>query len=308
MLGDVVQVKKDIFDIRRDMAGPMESLRLGLEGFILDHGFYPQVFYNENDINDSFRGIRMAIPDLDEYPGVFIHQDAPDTPVAGYSGIEFRSSISKSIREHTGAKQLLWTVQDVRNLPLLPASEYDPSPSVQFCGTTVLMENGQPFPQQMPRLQTVYALGVSGLKTQINLKIQQFVQGQFIEVRGQHLSDEGYWGMMQEHPYGLSVRGWGNWDYRFYEMLASGRIPVHIETDDELLFEREIPWDDLIVKVKPGDDLKEKVDAFHSQFSDNKSLAAHQKKLHQIYHDWLSFPAFCHRFEKYYEEELGKWL
>ena len=120
MIGDVVQEKKDIFDIRQDMAGPMESLRLGLEGFIHDWGFFPNVFYNENDINDSFRGIRMAIPDIDDYPGIFIHQDAPDTPIAGYKGIEFRSSITKSIREATGAKQLLWTVQDLTNIGVLP--------------------------------------------------------------------------------------------------------------------------------------------------------------------------------------------
>lgn len=308
MKGDVVQEKKDIFDIRKDMAGPMESLRLGLEGFIHDRGFYPNVFYNENDINDSFRGIRMAIPDLDDYPGIFIHQDAPDTPITGYKGIEFRSSITKSIRDHFGAKQLLWTVQDLTHLGPLSDPIYDPTPSVQFCGTIVFMQNGQPFPQQEPRLKSVMSAGTCGLVTQMNVKYQMFKNGAFIEIGGKNLPTEHYWNLMQDHLYGLSVRGWGNWDYRFYEMMASGRIPVHVSTDDELLFEREIPWEDLIVIVDDLGQTKEKVEEFHSQFSDDRSVCAHAKKLRKTYHDWLSFPAFCNRFEKYYEEELNKWL
>ena len=304
MKGDIVQDKKHIHDIRKDLAPHLEVLRLGLEKFISDHGFYPNIFYNENDINYPLTGIRSVIPDLDIYPGVFIDQDSPDTKVEGYTGIEFRTSINNTIRKQTGARQLLWTSQNLTHLPQLPCSVYDPNPSVQFSGTVVLMENGQIFPQQAPRLNSLFELGTSGLKTQIDLKVQHFIRGKFIEIKGTR-SNENFWQLMQDHTYGFSVRGWGNWDFRFYELLASGRIPVHMDTDDELLFEREIPWDDLIVKVRPDDNIREKVEEFHSQFSDDHSLALHQRKLVDLYHEWLSFPAFCKHFEKYYEEELS---
>lgn len=308
MIGDVVSVKKDIFDIRKESEGPMASLTAGVEGFINKHQFYPSVFYNENDINDPIRGVRAAIKDLDIYAGIFVHQDAPDTPIAGFQGIEFRSSISKSIREYTGAKQLLWTVQDLTNLQPLAPPVYDPDPSVQFCGTVVFMQNGEPFPQQAPRLKSVMSTGTCGLHTQMNVKYQMFRDGAFVEVGGKNLPQDGYWRLMQDHTYGLSVRGWGNWDYRFYEMLASGRIPVHIHTDDELLFERDLPWDDMIVIVDNLNEIKDKVEAFHSQFTDDAALRRHTKWLVSTYHEWLSFPAFCRRFETYYEEEINKWL
>lgn len=308
MIGDVVSVKKDIADLRKDSEGSMAVLTAGVRQFIETHGFYPTVFYNENDINDPLRGIRAAIHDLDQYEGVFVHQDAPDTPITRFTGVEFRSSITKSIRERTGAKQLLWTVQDVTHLEAFEPPVYQDSPSMQFCGTVVFMENGNPFPQQDPRLKAILAAGTCNMTTQMNVKYQMFKGGAFIDIGGKNLSDAGYWGLMRDHPYGLSVRGWGNWDYRFYEMLARGRIPVHISTDDELLFERELPWDDMIVIVDNPGELKEKVMDFHSQFTDDASLRRHVKWLVDTYHDWLSFPAFCRRFESYYEDEIDKWL
>ncbi len=306
-IGDVLWEKSHIYEIRKAMEPEMQKLTNGVSNFINKYKFYPKVFYNENDINHETLGIRQAIPDLDDYPGIFIHQDAPDTPIDGYKGVEFRSSITKSIRDRTGAKQLLWTVQDLTDKkPLLP-SEFCENPSVQFCGTTVFLPNGQPFPQQLPRVNSIYALALSGLNTQINLKVQQFNQGKFIEISGAHLSDDQYWHQMQNHPYGLSVRGWGNWDYRMYELLVSGRIPVHISTDDELLFENMIDWPSFIVIINNLKDIKSSVESFHSQFTDNRSLHNHQRKLIKLYHDYLSFPAFCRHFEDYYSDQLCKW-
>lgn len=307
MTGKVVWEKPPIFTLREQNQPWMDKLTAGVSDFIARNNFYPSVFYNENDINHPFGGIRYAIPNLDKYSGVFVHQDAPDTPIDGFKGVEFRSSITKSWAKMTG-NQLLWTVQDLTHLPPLPPSEYHDEPSVQFCGTAVLRSDGTPFPQQYPRFVALDALEKSGLDTEINLKVQRFDAGKFIEVSGNHLSDEQYWKQMEMHPYGLSVRGWGNWDFRMYEMLSTGRIPVHVSTDDELLFERDIPWNEYMVIVDDIRQIRQTVTEFHSQFTDSRSLAAHQKKLTKIYREYLSFPAFCKRFEEYYEEDIRRIL
>ncbi len=298
MQGDVVHTKNHIFQLRKEKEAELELLARPLRRFLNQNKFYPKIFYNENDINHPELGIRQAIPNLDKYSGIFVVQDSPDTPINGFKGIEFRTSLEKSITARN--KQLLWTYQDLRHLPTLPPSEYDPKPSVQFVGTIVYLKDGNIFPQQRARLISTTALATSGLLNQTHVLSQQFVEGKFIEVNGTRLDQSDYFNMMTQHPYGLSVRGWGNWDYRFYELLASGRIPVHINTDDVLLFEEEIDYAEHIVLVDDLKKIKEAVETFHSQFTDDRSLRQHQESLVKLYNEYLCFPAFVSRFEKYY--------
>lgn len=49
--------------------------------------------------------------------------------------------------------------------------------------------------------------------------------------------------------YGLAVRGLGNYSYRLYEILASGRCAVLIDTAMPLPRAGRVPWDDLVVSV-----------------------------------------------------------
>lgn len=49
--------------------------------------------------------------------------------------------------------------------------------------------------------------------------------------------------------YTLCVRGAGNFSYRFYEALCMGRIPILINTDTSLPFEKTIDWSKYIIKI-----------------------------------------------------------
>lgn len=71
-VGDVLWEKSHIYEIRNAMEPEMQKLTNGVSNFINKYKFYPKVFYNENDINHETLGIRQAIPDLDDYPGIFI--------------------------------------------------------------------------------------------------------------------------------------------------------------------------------------------------------------------------------------------
>lgn len=49
--------------------------------------------------------------------------------------------------------------------------------------------------------------------------------------------------------YTLCIRGAGNFSYRFYEALCMGRIPILIDTDISLPFEKVIDWSNFIIKI-----------------------------------------------------------
>lgn len=49
--------------------------------------------------------------------------------------------------------------------------------------------------------------------------------------------------------YTLCIRGAGNFSYRFYESLCMGRIPILIDTDTALPFEKIINWSNYIIKI-----------------------------------------------------------
>jgi hypothetical protein len=50
--------------------------------------------------------------------------------------------------------------------------------------------------------------------------------------------------------YTLCMSGDGNFSWRFYESLSFGRIPILIDTDIILPFEKIINWNDFIIKIK----------------------------------------------------------
>jgi hypothetical protein len=93
--------------------------------------------------------------------------------------------------------------------------------------------------------------------------------------------------------YVLCARGWANCSIRFYEALSLGRIPVLIDTDCALPWEREIDWEQHCVRV-PERDLKrvgERVLEFHRRH-DPASFGERQRACRRLYEEWLSPEGF----------------
>lgn len=69
---------------------------------------------------------------------------------------------------------------------------------------------------------------------------------------------------MLENQYGLCVRGAGNFSRRFYELLALGRIPVVVDTDERLPLSDSVDWAHHVIRVEMRElrTLDEKVAAF----------------------------------------------
>lgn len=58
---------------------------------------------------------------------------------------------------------------------------------------------------------------------------------------------------ISDNLYTLCVRGAGNFSYRFYEALCMGRIPILIDTDTSLPFDKIIDWNNYIIKINESE-------------------------------------------------------
>lgn len=58
-----------------------------------------------------------------------------------------------------------------------------------------------------------------------------------------------YYQSVCDSPYQLCAAGFGNYSFRFYEVLALGRIPVLVDTDCKLPFEDVVTWENHIIRI-----------------------------------------------------------
>lgn len=98
---------------------------------------------------------------------------------------------------------------------------------------------------------------------------------------------------LARNQYGLAMRGAGNFSYRFYEILAAGRIPVFINTDCALPLENRIPWREHCVWIegKHLEQGEQQLLEFHRRLGP-EGLRKLQKKNRALYEDYLSVGGF----------------
>jgi hypothetical protein len=90
-------------------------------------------------------------------------------------------------------------------------------------------------------------------------------------------------------------RGNGNFSIRFYEALKSGRIPIILNTDNELPFEKYIDWNKICVITENEDTLINDI----LYFFNNNDLINIQKKCKEIFNYY-----FIDNFGKILYEEI----
>jgi hypothetical protein len=100
--------------------------------------------------------------------------------------------------------------------------------------------------------------------------------------------------------YTLCVRGAGNFSYRFYEVLAAGRIPLFINTNCVLPFEDEINWRNHCLWIEGGEieQIPDILNRFHASISDDL-FAEMQKDNRLLWEKYLGPLGF-------YQQLLGK--
>jgi hypothetical protein len=116
-----------------------------------------------------------------------------------------------------------------------------------------------------------------------------------------NISRKEFWNNMLQSDYVVCIRGTGNFSARLYETLAMGRIPIFIDTDCILPYEKDIDWKELCVWVD-ADELEllpGKVLDFHARLSEIEFIE-HQKHCRRIWEERLSFPGFFKHFPEYF--------
>jgi len=95
--------------------------------------------------------------------------------------------------------------------------------------------------------------------------------------------------------YALVTRGAGNFSYRLYEVMSCGRIPVLVDSDCVLPFDRFIDWKKYCVWVDVSeiDSIGERVRIFHDKLTASE-FEELQRAVRAIYEEWLS-PAGFHK-------------
>jgi hypothetical protein len=102
--------------------------------------------------------------------------------------------------------------------------------------------------------------------------------------------------------YILCTRGSGNYSMRFYETLSSGRIPVFVNTDCVLPFERWVDWKQYCVWVEERDvgRVGERVAEFHEGLSPGE-FEERQRACRRLWEEWLSPYGFFKNLRRYFE-------
>ena len=97
-------------------------------------------------------------------------------------------------------------------------------------------------------------------------------------------------------------RGNGNFSIRFYEALMSGRIPVVLNTDNELPFNKYINWNEVCVVSDNKDNLLQDIIQFHK----NNDLIDIQKKCKKIFKKYFieHFDVLLYTYILEYEASL----
>jgi hypothetical protein len=98
-----------------------------------------------------------------------------------------------------------------------------------------------------------------------------------------------YYNNINNSDYILCVRGAGNFSVRFYETLMMGKIPVFIDTDCLLPFEKNINWKKSVVWINWNERklISEKILQFHNAIS-NENFVCLQINNRNIWKDRLS--------------------
>jgi hypothetical protein len=187
---------------------------------------------------------------------VFISWGDADEPVEVSHGTVYRHSLFAGSRlpheEATPAE--VCDPQEELSRTIFPRDKVT-RPSVGFCG---FVSN--------PIVRTVYRLmgrtrKAEGLSLRAKvlgaLRRERGVRTKFIvrqaywagargrfhrNYRAEYGPRDDFWSNVINSDYTLCMRGAGNFSYRFYEVLAAGRIPLFINTRCVLPFEDEIDW------------------------------------------------------------------
>ena len=110
---------------------------------------------------------------------------------------------------------------------------------------------------------------------------------------------EDFYNNIRDNHFTLCPNGTGNFSIRFYQTLSCGRIPILFDTDNILPFEKEIDWENLIVRVYNIKNINKKILEYYKK----NDIIEKQKECYKIFQKYLteeSFPKKISSILKYH--------
>jgi hypothetical protein len=248
------------------------------------------------------------------------------TPALALEGSwTFRSSLSASRRWPHQFAQPFWIEDEVETRfgGRLPLRAKPPVATVAFCGfvamrpakrwmATLARRSRAPLhgwaewfvePNFRPRARAMRHLARSrALRTHFTFRDRWFdnlFDGDASAARIE-LSRREYFDSLIASDYVLCTRGYQNCSIRLYETLCCGRIPVFVNTDCVLPYDRWIDWKRYCVWVEEEDvaHIGPMVAEFHDRLSPEAFLER-QQACRQLWLDWLSPEGFFRNLHRH---------
>jgi hypothetical protein len=265
-------------------------------------------------------------------PLVIFFGGDPTAPIVVENSVIFRNSIDRSSSGPNefalpGFCQDLVTAYCGGQVPLRPYREL---PIVGFCGHAMGFKEGvryqlltrlpapavrrlvrlglQPSvaPGRVLRTHALRALaGSPDVRTHFLVR-RLFWNGVFagdgrMDVRLARQSRQEFVQNLLDSDYALCVRGFGNYSYRLYEALCLGRIPVLVDTDCALPYDRWIDWKQYMVWIDQSEvhEAPRRVAAFHASLT-AAAFTELQKACRQLWGEWLSPEGYFANFHRHF--------
>lgn len=207
----------------------------------------------------------------DPSPGGITLRPKTDVPIVSFCGQASYARGAQWLRYY--AKVILYRLGALVHSPLLArlVGVYWRRRALRACGGAKEI-----------RLNAIVRGSFSGAARTIELPPEE-ARRQFIE-------------NMRESDFVLAPKGDGNYSNRFLEALASGRIPVVIDTDMPLPFESEIDYTKICVRVPMGEveAIPACVRAFYDALS-SEEWKSRQKSAHETFERFLRQDACLER-------------
>ena len=231
--------------------------------------------------NDPVLNIRVC-EELKRYSGengkpfvYFLHDD-PDGDMGDCveGGIIFRTSYNRSVGRVNEYCMPSFFPEDL-GMGMMRVIDDVVIPSVGFCGNV----------SHQVRLDAYDVLMRSGgIKLNVVFRDYLHYVYSFTEIKSHR---KEFLDVMEGSVYQLCCRGGGNFSHRFYETLASGRIPVLVDTDIPLPDIGE-DWNNYIVMSSDVEQLPVKLLEWHSKHD----VVQMQVRCRRLWEERLTFKGF----------------
>jgi len=227
---------------------------------------------------------------------VFFNDDSDEILEYREGTTVFRTSFYRSTRRPTEFAVPGWSMDHGKFIE----RPWAPIPTVGFCG--------QVYPLDV-RKAALDVLDADPRIAKRFIRRNQFWGGWIASGRpgdvGKQVRNE-FLANIIDSDYILCARGGGNFSYRIYETMMSGRIPLLVDTDCVLPYEAEVEWRKLFPTVDKANipQIGNALLDYHQGIGP-RHFEERQREMRRLWEEWISPVGFFSNFHKHFKGVLA---